>query len=411
MQCQLNSETRSLQQSAELTMPNCRTLPYRVVFCTNLLPPYRLAVLKVLADGLRAFTVLVSTAMEAKGNGKVGWDGLHVMVQRCWSIRTSGRHPLGFSERLTIHLPYDTPFLLYRLRPDVVISAEMGVRTVLSALYCALRPACRLVIWCDLSEGTEAGRGRVRIWLRRGLLRCASAVLVNGASGRQYVESLGGHPERIRTVPYATDVDLFLRLPVARQPAARRRLLCVGRLIPSKGITPFLGICARWCREHASRNLEICFVGEGELRSGIAEWEPPVNMTVRIQSAVQYRNMPEVYQTGGVLVLPTLADTWALVVNEAMASGLPVLGSVHSQAVDEMVSEGVNGWRFRSDDAEDSYRALCRAMDCSDQQLESMGRSARETASAIGPELVAGLVMQALDSVSACQRITFPTAP
>jgi glycosyltransferase involved in cell wall biosynthesis len=224
-------------------------------------------------------------------------------------------------------------------------------------------------------------------------------VLVNGASGRRYVESLSVRSERIHTVPYTTDVDLFLQHSVARQPATRRRLLCVGQLIPRKGIKPFLAICARWCREHLSRNLEICFVGEGELGSDIAKWEPPLNMSVRIQKAVQYSTMPEVYQNGGVLVLPTLADTWALVVNEAMAAGLPVLGSTHSQAVDEMVIDGVNGWRFRSDDAEDSYRALCRVMDCSDEQLESMGRSARQTASAIRPELVAGLVMQAIDSV------------
>src|ERR1035441_3133457 len=92
-------------------------------------------------------------------------------------------------------------------------------------------------------------------------------------------------------------------------------------------------------------------------------------MAIRLEHATQYSDMPEVYQRAGVLVLPTLADTWALVVNEAMAAGLPILGSVYSQAVDEMVVDGVNGWRFRSDDAEDSYRALCRVMDCSDEQL------------------------------------------
>ena len=43
----------------------------------------------------------------------------------------------------------------------------------------------------------------------------------------------------------------------------------------------------------------------------------------------------------GIFVLPTLADEWGLVVNEAMASGLPVLGSVYSQAAHELCGDGI----------------------------------------------------------------------
>ena len=278
-------------------------------------------------------------------------------------MRTSAWHPQGFSQSQLVHIPYDTTLQLRRLRPDVVISAEMGVRSLLSALYCVAVPPCRLVIWADVSEVTEEGRGPIRLWARRWLIRRASAVLVNGASGRRYVEALGGARERIHTVPYATDVDLFLRQPVFRQPALCRRLLYVGRLIPSKGIPAFLAACTRWCEQHRSRTLEVLVVGDGELRSVLESWQPPANMSIQLENSTQYPDMPGVYQRAGVLVLPTLADTWALVVNEAMAAGLPVLGSVFSQAVDEMVVDGVNGWRFRSDDPEDSYRALSRVMD------------------------------------------------
>ena len=51
----------------------------------------------------------------------------------------------------------------------------------------------------------------------------------------------------------------------------------------------------------------------------------------------------------GVLVFPTLADEWGLVVNEALAAGVPVLGSLYSQAVEELVRDGENGWTFRPD--------------------------------------------------------------
>jgi glycosyltransferase involved in cell wall biosynthesis len=392
-------ETGDSQRSAHLGSSSGGRLPRRVVFCTNFLPPYRLASLKMLTDAFQAFTVLVSTKMEEDRPWRADWSGLSVILQHSISIKTSTRHPHGFNERLVVHIPYDTTLLLRRLRPDVVISAELGVRSVLSALYCAVVPSCHLVIWADLSEISEKGRGSVRIWLRRWLIRHARAVVVNGASGRRYVEALGGPSERIHAVPYTTDVELFLQQPIVRQPAVRRRLLCVGQLIPRKGIFSFLAACTCWCEQHRSRTLEILIVGDGELWSVLESLQPPDNMSIRLEHATRYSDTPGVYQRAGVLVLPTLADTWALVVNEAMAAGLPILGSVYSQAVDEMVVDGVNGWRFRSDDAEDSYRALCRVMDCSDERLAAMGKCARETASAIRPEFVASLVTQVIESV------------
>ena len=57
-------------------------------------------------------------------------------------------------------------------------------------------------------------------------------------------------------------------------------------------------------------------------------------------------SLPTIYGSAGALVLPSLFDEWGLVVNEAMASGLPVLGSRYSQAVEEMVTDGRTGWCF-----------------------------------------------------------------
>ncbi len=396
----MTSKTLATQCTSHLEALSGQRLPWRVVFCTNFLAPYWLPTLRLLTNVVQAFTVLVSTKMEEDRPWKVDWRGVPVILQRSLSMKTSSRHPKGFSQAQIIHFPYDTSLQLCRLRPDVIISMEMGARSVLSALYCAAVPSCRLVIWADVSEITERGRGPVRMWLRRWLVRRAAALVVNGASGRRYVESLGGSGERIHTIPYTTDVELFLRQPALRQPAVRSRLLCVGQLIPRKGIFPFLAACTRWCEQHRSRSLDILIVGDGELWSALESLERPDNMSIELRRSTQYSDMPEVYQLGGVLVLPTLADTWALVVNEAMAAGLPVLGSIYSQAVDDMVVDGLNGWKFRSDDPEDSYRALSVVMDCSDGQLAAMGKAAREASAIIRPELVAGLVTQVIEKVS-----------
>lgn len=374
-------------------------LPWRVVFCTNFLPPYRLTVLKMLTQAFRGFSVLVSTDMEQDRPWQPDWRGLMVTRQRSLSARSVTEHPSGFDQKQTVHIPYDTIFLLRKFRPDVVISGELGVRSVLAALYCAAVRSCRLIIWADVSEATEAGRGPIRRLLRRWLIERASSILVNGTSGRRYIEAMGGASNRIHTVPYTTDIDPFLWQPLERGPCLRRKLLYVGRLIKPKGLLPLLEVCARWCAEHPSRILEILFVGDGELQSALRSFRAPANLDIQLEHSAPYAEMPAIYQRGGILVLPTLSDTWGLVVNEAMAAGLPVLGSFYSQAVDELVTDGENGWKFRSDDPEDTYRALCRAMDCSDDELAAMGARARERSAAIRPELVASLISKAVENV------------
>jgi glycosyltransferase involved in cell wall biosynthesis len=96
-----------------------------------------------------------------------------------------------------------------------------------------------------------------------------------------------------------------------------------------------------------------------------------------------------VYRTADVFALPTLADEWGMVVNEAMSIGLPVLGSRHSQAVEELVEEGVNGWTFVPDRPEAVDEALERALGTPPEQLARMGVAARDTVRPLTPEYVA----------------------
>jgi len=93
-----------------------------------------------------------------------------------------------------------------------------------------------------------------------------------------------------------------------------------------------------------------------------------------------YAVLPREYEHGGALVFPALAGDWGLVVNEAMAAGLPVLGSVYDQAVEELVVGGENGWTFRPDRPGEVYSKLDPFFAASELDLNRVMLSARETA-------------------------------
>lgn len=372
----------------------------RVVLLTNYIPPYRFPLYKALAERVMDLQVLISTPMEPNRHWDPYWEGLNVTVQRNITVNRTWRHPHGFSEPLYVHIPYDTLWLLRKLRPDVIVSAEMGLRTVQALAYHKLAPKSQLILWAMVSEYSEQGRGWLRQRLRPWLVPGADAVVVNGKSGSRYVQKFGIPEENIFFAPYTTDISPFVSIPLARDPHLAYRLLCVGQLIPRKGLEPFLSALARWAKDHPERNLEFWLVGDGPLRATLEGQVWPENLALRFLGNVPYAKLPEVYAQGGIKVFPTLADEWGLVTNEAMAAGLPVLGSIYSQSVEELVVEGVTGWTFRPDDAEGTYAAIDRALSTPVEVLAKMRGEARNAIAHLTPDFVADRLLEAIDYVS-----------
>jgi hypothetical protein len=79
-----------------------------------------------------------------------------------------------------------------------------------------------------------------------------------------------------------------------------------------------------------------------------------------------------------------------------MASGIPVLGSLYSGAVEEMVEDGKSGWTFRPDRPPEMYSALDRALSTTPTQLNLMRAHARRRSLEVTPEHTATVVDDAL---------------
>src|SRR5262249_11988528 len=152
-----------------------------------------------------------------------------------------------------------------------------------------------------------------------------------------YVRSLGIDKQMVFPVPYTTDMSLFLKIPLLRAPEAARRLLFVGQIIERKGLDLFLASLNRWGEKHRTDRMELWVLGDGPARSKLQATPMVPNVAVTWFGNARYSDVPHFYSAAGILVFPTLADEWGLVVNEALGAGLPVLGSVYSQAVDQLI--------------------------------------------------------------------------
>ena len=374
---------------------NNKTL--RLALLTNFIPPYRVPVFQELARRFGVFRVLISTTMEADRFWAPESGGLDVCVQRNYTISVPWNHPSGFREKIYIHFPYDTISQLRRYRPDVIISAEFGFRTLNALIYRLLvSRRSRLVIWATISEDTEAKRWFVRKLLRHFMVRFADAVFTNGRSGIRYLEQFRVPSAKLFAVPQTTDVGAFAAVSCVRSGEAAYRLIYAGRLVLRKQVVQFIDILGEWCHLNPTRSIEFWIAGDGPERPLVEAASTPSNLTVKLIGNIAYSELPGIYEQAGALVLPTLADEWGLVVNEALAAGLPVLGSSYSQAVQDLVEDGRNGWTYYIDRRQQVLDKIGEFLNTSQEDLNVMRVSARETALRLTPGVVVDRMMDAV---------------
>lgn len=388
--------------TAETEQRPLSRIPARVALLTNCIAPYSVPMLRHLTKNLAELDILVSTPMEQDRHWQPVWDGLNVKVQKSFTFTHQRAFRQGYRMSFIRHFPYDSLPWLRRLQPDVIISAQLGFRTAQAVAYRKFNPALRLVVWVDASEHTEREIGPVRTRMRQALLRSADAVLVNGASGERYVASLGIPAARIVRAPYSTDMTPFAQLPLARDQAAARRLLYVGQLVESKGLEGLLRSLADWSVRHPEEKRELWLLGDGPLRSTLANFPVGRGITLRFFGNVPYADLSAFHAQCGILVFPTLSDTWGLVVNEALASGLPVFGSCYSQAVQELIRDGENGWTYHPDCSEELDGQLERMLAADAVHLMSMRSAARRSIAHLTPQFAASRFLQAIRVAQAC---------
>lgn len=377
-----------------------RTMFTRVALLTNFVPPYRRPLYEQVAQRVGELRVFVSVPSESNRVWRPDWSGINVTVQRTITLKRTWRHPQGFDDVSYVHFPYDTLWQLWRCRPDVILSAEMGLRSLQAALYRAIVPSSRLIVWATLSEHSEQGRGWMRPKLRRWLLRRVDGVFVNGRSGGRYVRRFEVPDDCIFVVPTSFDVEPYLNVPLSRTDDRAHRLLYVGQLVPRKGVDLLLGALSRWGAANPRERAELVVAGDGEQRAALESRALPANVALSFLGNQDYARLKSVYADAGILAFPTLADEWGLVVNEAMAAGLPVLGSLYGQSVEELVTDGETGWTFRPDHVDEFDAALGRALATPAAELDRMRAVARGRAARLTPEFVAGRICEGIEQVT-----------
>lgn len=196
---------------------------------------------------------------------------------------------------------------------------------------------------------------------KRLVLGLYRGALVAGERSVAYYRFLG-MPEGWARTAYDTvsieRVQAQAAMPLAPGGIAHgdRDFIVVARFVPKKNLQLALRAYGRYrakpTRYGRFRRLVLCGSGslEPELRALVRELG--VEQDVEFTGFLSHERVAQRLGAGLALILPSIEEQWGLVVNEAVALGLPILCSDNVGARDSLVRVGVNGYSFETDNDE-----------------------------------------------------------
>jgi glycosyltransferase involved in cell wall biosynthesis len=284
---------------------------------------------------------------------------------------------------------------LSREHPDAVAIAgwsHPGARAAL--LWCALQgvPA---ILMCESAEA-DAARRSWRESIKRRIVSLFASALVGGSPHRRYLLALGMSPDAVIDGYDVVDNDHFAAGAAAARADAdamrrryalpRRYLFTSSRMIAKKNLFAVLDAYRDYRTVTGVAAWDLVILGDGRLMPSIRDvvLRAGLNEHVHLPGFRQYAELPAYYGLAGAFVLASTTEQWGLVVNEAMAAGLPVLVSRRCGCSGELVREGVNGFTF--DPAAPAQLSRCMQQVTEDPALaRAMGAAAQRTISDWGP--------------------------
>jgi len=356
----------------------------KVALIHNIMSPYRVALFNHLAAVPQLALYIYFLASTDKS--------------RKWEIpELSGKFTYKVLPGLTFNFHPNKDLFAYRINPsiapelirnkyDIIVSVGYASFTNhLAFLLCKIYR--KPFVLCSESTINEPSLFRsVSLPLIKLIIRHSDALIAYGTRAKEYLIHLGAPSNRIFMAYNTVDTDFFKRESSKLRTEGRRLkgelgienksiILYVGQLIERKGIKYLLKAYSRLKREN---DVACLIVGDGPQRTELVDLCTRENIKdVFFVGHKQLREMAGYYVISDIFVLPSTQEVWGLVLNEAMACGLPVVTTDKVGASVDLVKDGVNGYVVEAGHVEQLYQAMRKILSSPELKL-SMGKKSQD---------------------------------
>lgn len=262
----------------------------------------------------------------------------------------------------------------------------------------------------DSSTIEPRNKKRWKTFLKKILLpaifNIADIVMVASTLGKQIVLSLGIPEQRIILTPFVVDNDWW----ISQANQVDTKKLRKQWDIPDNATV--LLFCAKlqpWKRPQdvlqafSQVNVQdsyLIFVGDGTLRVKLASEAESLGIKDRVKfiGFVNQSQLPSIYRSSDLFILPSGYEPFGVVVNEAMLCGCPVVVSDQVGSRHDLIQHGKNGFVYPCGDI-DALVTIFKEILPDHERLQKMGIAATERMKSWSPEENIEAVVQALEKL------------
>ncbi|MBE9135943.1 glycosyltransferase family 4 protein [Nodosilinea sp. LEGE 07088] len=277
---------------------------------------------------------------------------------------------------------------LNNLQPEIVILCGYGIKGMLVGLLWSLFHQKPAILLSDSKEN-DSLRNSIKEFIKSLIIQKYDAALVAGQLHKQYLCNLG-MPRNAIFVGYdVVENKRFCRKEIKDlpKPLDRPYFLAVNRFIAKKNLHRIIQAYADYRQQTNTKPWDLVLCGDGELYPQIEQKVSVLGLesSVHMPGFLQLEELLPYYAHAQCFIHASLQEQWGLVVNEAMAAGLPVIVSNCCGCFEDLVLEGVNGFGFDPENVQ-QLSSLMMKVSSDSVDLEIMGRASEVHIQNYSPE-------------------------
>lgn len=376
-----------------------------IVIIHNIISPYKTFLFNELHEICHNLKVLYMAETEVSREWTVNRDKLNFPYEVMFSGRVDEvrilRVIIKTWKRLTI------------LNPDVLIIGGYSYPAYWAGFFWAKLFRKKIILWSS-SNKEDRRRFFLKEKLKGFFIRRCDAANVYGKKSKDYLVKFGMKKNTVLIMGNTTDNSFYhnetIKLKEKRDELCNQfgipphNFLYIGRFSQEKNVLYLLAAFNELAPEHSDWGLIL--VGNGPQKNKIVDYIKINDIkNVYMPGFKQKQEIPQYLAASDVLILPSISEPWGLVVNEAMASGLPVLVSKQCGCYPDIVKEEVNGFSFDPFNNKELFFIMKNITD-KKHDLEKMGENSLEIIKDYTPKRAANIILDTINFVLKKQEST-----
>jgi glycosyltransferase involved in cell wall biosynthesis len=313
-----------------------------------------------------------------------------IYLSREKNIRVQ-KHEFGHK---IVAVPINGPRYIRQINSAVLASTlqEMKEADVIhifcyySNFYDALAPILRFKGLKFVAQGQAIAPSTFSLDLRKTLtLQFAEHVIpINSDDVKRITTDYKISSSKVTLIPNGVDTTIFKPMTKSRAKNVlgisedNYRILAIARLEHGKGIDILLHAFAQVLK--SKKNVDLIIVGNGPMRMTLESLADKLGLQKHVLFAgfVPNELTPYYYNSADIFVIPSRDEACSIALLEAMACGLPVIGS-RTGGIKDVIQHMVNGILFEVEDYQSLAFTLLKVISNEDWRIE-LGKNARKIA-------------------------------